>query len=145
MKNKNWVELIGYVGGADSIKIAEVAIQATGEVKKVINCSLATTDRYKNDKGEIQERTQWHRLVIWGKKAENLEKWLIAGMPLQVEGRLEYRKYESEGVERWVSEVIVNDFIILPNKELLERKIIDDLKKEQTNEQQKTPAKKGKK
>ncbi|WP_035653503.1 MULTISPECIES: single-stranded DNA-binding protein [unclassified Flavobacterium] len=104
---KNRVQLIGNVGGEPEIRTLE-----TG--KKVAHLTIATNDYYKNDKGEKVQQTEWHRVTAWGKVAEIIEKYVVKGKEIAVEGKLTHRSYDDKnGEKRYVTEVIVNDILLL--------------------------------
>ncbi len=79
--------------------------------------SLATSESYKNDKGERVEETQWHSLIAWGKVAEIAGKYLSKGKEVAIEGKLVTRQYtDKEGVKRYSTEVVVSDLLLIGNK-----------------------------
>jgi single-strand DNA-binding protein len=105
MKNK--VQLIGYVGQDPEVKTLDGG-------KKLANITIATNDYYINDKGEKVEQTEWHRLTGWGKVAEIIEKYVVKGKEVAVEGKLTHRSYEDkEGNKRYITEVVINDLLLL--------------------------------
>ena len=105
MKNK--VQLIGHVGQDPEVKDLEGG-------KKVANLTLATNDYYINDKGEKAENTEWHKVAAWGKIAEIIEKYVVKGKEIVVEGKLTHRSYEDkDGTKRYVTEVVANDILLL--------------------------------
>ncbi|NJN42350.1 MAG: single-stranded DNA-binding protein [Flammeovirgaceae bacterium] len=110
---RNSVQLIGRLGKDPEVKSFESG-------KKLASFSIATNESYKNQKGEKIEETQWHNIVIWGKLADIADKYLRKGAEVAVEGKLVHRSYEtSKGEKRYVSEINVNDFVMLggnPNK-----------------------------
>lgn len=68
--------------------------------------SLATSESYTTNAGERQDRTEWHNIVIWGKLAETVSKFLQKGRQVFVEGRIQNRSYDDkEGIKRYISEV----------------------------------------
>jgi single-strand DNA-binding protein len=74
---------------------------------KVCNLSLATTERFKDRTGEWQEATEWHRVVAFGRTAENCEQYLAKGREILVEGRLRTREWEDQsGAKRYATEVV---------------------------------------
>jgi single-strand DNA-binding protein len=90
------------------------------EVKQVSNgnkmarFSLATTETYKNQRGEKVTDTQWHNIVIWGGLADVAEKYLKKGKQIAIEGRLETNAYDdNEGKRRFFTQVNVNDLVML--------------------------------
>lgn len=104
---RNSVQLIGYLGQDPEIKNLE-------EGKMLAKVSIATSDTYKNAKGEKVIETQWHKLIAWGKTAEIMEKLLKKGNEVAVTGKLVHRTYEDkEGIIRNYSEVVVNEFMKL--------------------------------
>lgn len=80
----------------------------------VANVSLATTDSWMDkNTGQRQERTEWHRVVFFNKLAEIVGEYLRKGSQVYVEGRLQTRKWEKDGVERYSTEIIANDMQML--------------------------------
>jgi len=76
--------------------------------------SLATTETYKNQKGEKVTETQWHNLIIWGGLAEVAEKYLKKGKQIAVEGRLETNTYDDkDGNRKFYTQIKVNDLVML--------------------------------
>ena len=102
---KNRVRLIGQVG-------QETTVTVLGRSDMVARFPLATHECYWNAKGERQTRTHWHRLVAWGKTAEDVELEVFKGMPLAIEGRLVSRSYQGkDGTKHHVTEVIVHGIL----------------------------------
>ncbi|MEL1255595.1 single-stranded DNA-binding protein [Flavobacterium sp. DGU38] len=105
MKNK--VQLIGNVGNDPEIKTLESG-------KKLAHLRIATNEKYTNDKGEKVEQTEWHRVTAWGKTAEIIEKYVVKGKEIAVEGKLTHRSYDDKnGEKRYVTEVVVNEILLL--------------------------------
>ena len=105
MKNK--VQLIGHVGQDPEIKTFDGG-------KKVANITIATNDYYINDKGEKVEQTEWHRVTAWGKVADIIEKYVDKGKEVAIEGKLTHRSYDDkDGTKRYITEVVVNDILLL--------------------------------
>ena len=101
---QNRVTLIGHLG-------SEVNITEMESGRKVANVNIATNDYRKQENGEYEKFTQWHRLVAWGPKAEQMSKVLEKGSYVVIYGRLVHRKYEDkEGNTRSISEVVVREF-----------------------------------
>jgi single-strand DNA-binding protein len=73
----------------------------------VCNFSLATNEDFKNRSGEKQERTEWHQCVAWGRLAEVCGQYLDKGALVLVEGKLQSREWEKDGVKRKTTEVLV--------------------------------------
>jgi single-strand DNA-binding protein len=71
---------------------------------------LATSESWNDKNGQRQERTEWHRIVVWGKRAEICSKYLAKGRQVYVEGRIQTRSYDDkEGNKRYITEIIAND------------------------------------
>jgi single-strand DNA-binding protein len=82
----------------------------------VANLSLATSEVWKDKDGNKQEKTQWHRLTFYRKLAEIVGEYVKKGSQLYVEGRVEYREYEKDGVKRYSTEIICNQMQMLGGK-----------------------------
>jgi single-strand DNA-binding protein len=104
---RNSVQLIGNLGQDPEIVNLESG-------SKLAKFSLATTDSYRNAKGEKIEDTQWHNIVAWGKTAEIVETYLVKGKQVAVEGKLIHRSYETkEGEKRYITEIKCNEVMML--------------------------------
>ncbi|KKM97396.1 hypothetical protein LCGC14_1168480 [marine sediment metagenome] len=104
---KNRVQLIGNLGQDPEIVTLESG-------SKLARFSLATSDYYKNVKGEKVEDTQWHNIVAWGKTAEIVESYLTKGKQVAVEGKLIHRSYENtEGEKKYTTEIRCNELLML--------------------------------
>jgi single-strand DNA-binding protein len=76
----------------------------------VCELRLATSESWKDKNGQRQERTEWHRIVVWGKTAEICAKYLAKGRQVFIEGRIQTRSYDDkEGQKRYITEIIAND------------------------------------
>ena len=83
----------------------------------VCNLSLATSESFQDRNGERQERTEWHRLVVWGKIGETCSKYLKKGRQVYVEGRLQTRSWEDKnGQKRYTTEINANNVQFLGPK-----------------------------
>lgn len=82
-------------------------VRYTQGSQAVANFSVATSEKWTKD-GQTSEKTEWHRIVVWGKTAENCAKYLKKGRPVYIEGRLQTREYEKDGVKRYTTEVVAN-------------------------------------
>ncbi len=101
----NSVHLFGNLG-------ADPELRFTGEGKGVLNLRLATNESWL-DGTERKERTEWHAIVVWGKRAEALAKILHKGSQLFVAGSLRTSSYDDrEGVKRYKTEIIASDVIL---------------------------------
>ena len=107
---RNKVQLIGNLG-----KNPEIITLESG--KKLAKFSIATNESYKDSSGEKVTDTQWHNIVAWNKTAEIIEKYLQKGNEVAIEGKLTSRSYETkEGEKRYVTEVVVNELLMLGSK-----------------------------
>lgn len=98
----NRVTLMGNLG-----KDAELRVLANGNA--IAKFTLATTEKWKNSEGEPQEKTQWHRCSMFGKRASALAQHLKKGTKLVVEGSIDYGSYEKEGVKHYTTDIKVSN------------------------------------
>jgi single-strand DNA-binding protein len=110
-KSLNKVMLIGNLG-----KDPEVRYTASGV--PVATFSLATNESWKDQDGNMQERTEWHNIVAWRKLAEICGEWLKKGKKVYIEGRIQTRSYDDKntGTKRYISEVVADNMIMLDGK-----------------------------
>lgn len=100
MGTVNKVFLIGNLG-------ADPELNYTTSNKPVANLSVATSDVYKDKAGQRQEKTEWHRVVVWGDSAEHCQKYLQKGRQVCVEGRIQTRSWEdNDGQKKYATEII---------------------------------------
>lgn len=109
MASVNKVILLGALG-----RDPEVRYMPNGEA--VANFSIATTENWKDKNGQKQEKTEWHNIVTYGKLAEIAGKYLKKGSSVYIEGRLQTRKWEKDGVTRYTTEVIMDKLQMLGGK-----------------------------
>lgn len=96
----NKVILVGNLG-------KDPQTRSTPNGQEVATLTVATSEKFKGKDGELQERTEWHTVVVWGKQAESCGKYLSKGRQVYVEGRLATRKWtDKEGAERYSTEVV---------------------------------------
>lgn len=100
---KNRVYLIGNVG-----KEPELHTFASGDLKA--SFSLATSESWKDDQNRKQERTQWHNVVVFGGAAKVVQSYVHKGDKLAIEGGIEYRDFDKDGVKRIVAEIVVRPY-----------------------------------
>ena len=82
--------------------------------RPVLKFRIATTESYKTESGEWKPVTHWHRVILWGKRAEGLAKYLSKGSKVYVEGRIETRSYDDkDGVKRSITEISATNIILL--------------------------------
>lgn len=94
----NKVILLGNLG-------ADPELRYTGSGVAVLSFRLATTETWVDKNRDVQERTEWHTVVVWGGRAEGLAKHLVKGSSVLVEGGLRTSSYEKDGVKRFKTEV----------------------------------------
>lgn len=98
----NKIILVGRLGAKPEIKVPPSG-------NPVSNFSIATSESWNDKSGQKQERTEWHRIVVWGKLAENCAKYLDKGRQVYIEGKLQTRQWEDkDGTKRYTTEVIAN-------------------------------------
>lgn len=110
MATLNKVMLIGRLGNNPEKKI-------TTSGKSVVSVSLASSSFYKDEMGNKQENTEWHRLVFWGNLADNLCQYTKKGSLLYVEGRLQTKEWTKDDVRRFTTEIVVSNMQFLDKKE----------------------------
>lgn len=100
MASVNKVILLGNLG-----RDPETRYTTGGDA--VTNLSIATSEQWKDKNGEKQERTEWHRVVLFGRQAEIAGEYLKKGRSVYIEGRLQTRKYtDKDGVEKYSTEIV---------------------------------------
>ena len=104
MGSVNKVLLLGRLG-------QDIELRHTPNGDAVGTVSMATSETWKDkNSGDRKEKTEWHRLVIWGRRAEGLEKYLLKGTQIYVEGRLQTRQWEAkDGSKRSTTEIRVDN------------------------------------
>lgn len=100
--------LIGHLGRDPEIRYSPSGVA-------IANVNIATTESWKDkNTGEQQEKTEWHRLVFFGRLAEVVGEYLKKGSQVYIEGRLQTRKWQDkEGNDRWTTEIVANDMQML--------------------------------
>lgn len=107
----NKVTLIGHAGGEPDSRTLDTGAQ-------VARVSLATNESYKDKAGEWQTTTEWHNLIMWRDLAERAVQHIKKGSTIYVEGKISYRKYtDKDGVEKTVTDIVVNSFRVLDKRE----------------------------
>jgi single-strand DNA-binding protein len=104
----NRVMLIGNLGADPDLKV-------TPGGQAILKLRLATNESYLDRNNVRQERTEWHRVTVWGRRAEALGKILQKGDSLFIEGRLQTSSYEKNGEKRYSTEVVATN-IVLPGR-----------------------------
>ena len=106
--------LIGRVG-------KDPDVRTVGD-SKVANFSVATSEKYKDRNGQKQEKTQWHRVTAWRQLAEIIQKYVKKGILVYIEGRIEYREYESDGVKKYATDIVASEMKMLSFPDDAEKK-----------------------
>jgi len=84
----------------------------------ITNISVATTDKWKDKNGEMQEKTEWHRVAFFGKLAEIAGEYLKKGSQVYVEGRLQTRKWQDkDGADKYTTEIVANQMQMLGSRQ----------------------------
>lgn len=103
MASVNKVILVGNLGKDPELKYTQGGVA-------FCNFSLATTDNWTDQGGQRQEKTEWHRITVWKKQAENCAKYLKKGSSAYVEGRLQTRSWDDQsGQKRYATEVVADN------------------------------------
>jgi single-strand DNA-binding protein len=106
----NKVILVGHLG-----KDPEVKYMPSGEA--VASATLATTDKWKDKQGQMQERTEWHNLTFFGRQAEVVGQYLKKGSQIYVEGSIRTEKWtDKEGKDRYTTKIVANTMQMLGSK-----------------------------
>ena len=107
MGSVNKVILVGNLG-----RDAELKYTPGGAAVSTLN--LATTETWTDKSGQRQEKTEWHRVVLWGKPAESLADYLVKGKSIYVEGRLQTRQWDDkDGNKRYTTEIRGDRVVLL--------------------------------
>ena len=107
MGSVNKVILVGNLG-----RDAEMRFTPGGAAVATLN--LATTEVWNDKAGQKQEKTEWHRIVLWGKTAESLNEYLTKGKQIYVEGRLQTRKWQDkDGQDKYTTEIRGDRIVLL--------------------------------
>lgn len=100
----NKVILVGNLG-------RDPEVRSTQNGDKVANLNIATSERWRDRDGNNQERTEWHRVVLFGKIADVAERFLRKGSKVLIEGKLQTRKWQDQsGQDRYTTEIVVSGF-----------------------------------
>lgn len=102
MAGVNKVILVGRLG-------ADPEVKAVSSGQNVARMNIATSDNWTDQNGQKQERTEWHRVVAWGRLADLCGKYLSKGRQVYLEGRLQTRSWEDQqGAKRYTTEIVAN-------------------------------------
>lgn len=105
----NLVILIGNLG-------ADPELKYTPSSRAVCNMRIATTEVFKDKSGTRQEKTEWHRITVWGELAENCDKYLQKGRSVYVEGKLQTRSYDKDGQKHYATDIVAHKVVFLGTK-----------------------------
>jgi single-strand DNA-binding protein len=106
-RSLNKVMLIGNVGN-------EPEIRSTASGARVAKLSVATNRSFQDRSGQQQERTEWHRLTVFGKLADIVEQYVHKGDRIYVEGRLEYSQtQDDQGVTKYWTDIVIHEMVML--------------------------------
>lgn len=106
-RSLNRVTLLGNLG-------RDPEVRTTPQGSQVCTLNLATTESYKDKQGEWQDRTDWHRVIFWDRRAETAQKYLKKGSKVMIEGRLQTRSYEDQsGVTKYITEVVGSNLVLI--------------------------------
>jgi single-strand DNA-binding protein len=99
--------LIGNLG-------ADPELRQTQGGQSVASLRLATSERWKDRNGQLQERTEWHNIVLWGQLADIAQQYLTKGSQIYIEGRIQTRQWEDQsGQKRYMTEIVANQMVML--------------------------------
>jgi single-strand DNA-binding protein len=103
-RSLNKVQLIGNVG-------QEPEVRFTQDGRPIANLSIATSDTWNDKQGQKQEKTEWHRVVVFGKLAEIIQQYVHKGSKLFIEGKLQTRKWtDNQGQDKYTTEIVIQQF-----------------------------------
>src|SRR5258708_24784789 len=106
MGSINKVILIGNLG-------ADPELKYTPSSRPLCNLRVATTEVFKDKTGQRQEKTEWHRVTVWGDQAENCSKYLSKGRSVYIEGKLQTRTYDKDGQKHYATDVVADRVVFL--------------------------------
>lgn len=107
MSSVNKVILVGNLG-------VDPEVRFTQGGNAVANFRIATSESYNDKSGQRQERTEWHRIVVWGKTAELCGEYLRKGRKVYVEGRIQTREWtDKENIKHYTTEIVANNVVFL--------------------------------
>ncbi len=109
MASVNKAILIGNLGRDPEVKSLPSGIS-------VANLAIATSESYKDKEGNKVEKTEWHRVTLFDKLADIAGQYLVKGSQVYIEGRIQTRKYEKEGVDHYATEIVAREMRMLGGK-----------------------------
>ncbi len=110
MSSLNKAMLIGNLG-------QDPEVRYTQSNKAVATLSIATSERFKDNNGENQERTEWHRVIAWGRTAEICQQYLTKGSKIYIEGPIKTRQWEDkDGQKKYTTEITALKMVMLDSR-----------------------------
>jgi len=106
MGSVNKVILVGNLG-------ADPELKYTPSQRALCNLRIATTEVFKDKGGQRQEKTEWHRVTVWGDTAENCDKYLAKGRSVYIEGKLQTRSYDKDGQKHYATDIVADKVVFL--------------------------------
>lgn len=88
----------------------------TAGTTTVVNFTIATSEKYRDKQDQWQERTEWHRIVAWGKLADICAQYLHKGSQVYVEGKLQTRSWLKDDVKQYTTEIVIGEMQMLDGK-----------------------------
>lgn len=92
---------------------ADPTYQTTQGGHAVASLSIATNESFSDANGQKQERAEFHRVVFWDKLADIVRQYIHKGSPLYIEGKIRTRKYNDNGVDKYITEIVANELVML--------------------------------
>ena len=134
MASVNKAIIIGSLG-----RDPEIRYMPNGDA--ICNLSVATSETWKDKSGEKQERTEWHRISMFGKLAEIAGQYLAKGSSVYLEGKLQTRKWtDKDGVDKYTTDIIADRMQMLGGKDQRQDQQQEQRKESQQSRQQRPPA-----
>ena len=115
MPSLNKAIIMGHLG-------KDPVLRSMPDGKSVVNFSIAASEKYKDKSGEQVEKTEWFNVVAFARLADICAEYLKKGALVYVEGKIQTRKYEKDGVEKYITEIIANEMKMLGGREERETK-----------------------
>ena len=113
MAGVNKIILVGHLGGDPEMKVGSSGVAFT-------TFTMATSDSWVKD-GQREERTEWHRIIAFGKLADICAKWLHKGKQIYLEGRIQTRSWEQDGVKHYTTEIVAGTMQMLGSRDGADR------------------------
>ena len=92
---------------------ADPTYQTTQGGHAVASLSIATNESFTDANGQKQERAEFHRVVFWDKLADIVRQYIHKGSPLYIEGKIRTRKYNDNGIDKYITEIVANELVML--------------------------------